>query len=91
MALKKPISEDKQKILMPFRAPLSKTSAMCFSTVLGTGWKVDDISEHDSLAALFQKWHILCWPDDNVSSCQLAGVARMDRAAGGRNILASWQ
>lgn len=86
MALEDPISQEKRKILMPFGAPLSEPLATCFSTVLGTDQKADSISECDSLAASFQKWHILCWPDDNTSSCWLVVVQRMSRATGGRNV-----
>jgi len=71
MALEEPISQEKQKILMPFGGPLSEPLAMWFVTVLGKGQKADGISERDSLAAFFQKWHVQCWLDGNRSSCQL--------------------
>lgn len=91
MAPGKPISQEKQKILMPPGAPLPEPLAARFGTAIGAGQEADGMSECDSLASLFQKWHVLCWPDNNASSQPLTGVWRPGRASSGRIVLMGMQ
>lgn len=72
---------------MPSGAYLPEPLAACFGTAIGAGQEADGMSECDSLATLFQKWHVLCWPNNNAFSQPLNEVWRSGRASSGKVVL----